>query len=502
MNFKIKDFKDRDFLEDEVILRVLKTVESNNMFSRGERILISVSGGPDSTFLTYFFYLLRPVLDLTLFGFCLDHMTRGGESTKDALFVEKMYKKLGIKLFKQKIDVEKWCKLNRISFEKGARELRIEKLMEISGENNIDKIATGHNADDNIETFLMHLLRGAGTRGLSGIKPVASKFIRPLIDISREDIVSYLAKRKISYCVDSTNVENIYFRNRIRNILIPFIEKYFGGSFKKSLLRSLFILKGEDDFLNEYSSRRIKEIASIKKDSDNKNTVLVKIPVPELNKESLAIQRRVVMSIIEMVNGDLEDISFKNIEDILKICVSGGESKSVQPSGNLRVLKIGSCLYFFNTGYLKLLPDEFKKFFSKDSIEEKSENKRITVKIGASIKLEEYNLTLSAGLLKYDADKMKLNNIRDNEAFMDYSKIKPPIIIKSREDGDKFYPLGMNREKKLQDFFVDNKIPVHLRGSIPVFIDREKIIWVGGCRIDDRVKVTASTVEVLHLKLF
>jgi tRNA(Ile)-lysidine synthase len=504
MNFKIKDIKNRSLLEDEIILRVLKTIESNNMIKKRERILISVSGGPDSTFLTYLFYLLRPALDLTLFGFCLDHMTRDGESTRDAMFVEEMYKKLGIKLFKQKMDVEKWCKLNRFSFEKGARELRIQKLIEVSEKNHIDKIATGHNADDNIETFFMHLLRGAGARGLSGIKPVAGKFIRPLIDIPGEDIISYLAREKISYCVDRTNIESIYFRNRIRNILVPFIVKNFGNSFKKILLRTLFILKDEDDFLNDYSSRRIKKIAYIKKDSNNKNTVLVKISVPELNKESTAIQRRIVMLLIEMINGNLEDISFKNIDDILKICIPGGESKAAQPDINLQALKIGDYLYFINNKYKKLLPGEFKNLFSKkvNMEEKKGRNKKIIVKPGVNMVLKDYNLTLSSTLLKYDSGKIELKEIKGSEALIDYSKVKPPIFIKNWEAGDKFYPLGMDKEKKLQDFFVDNKIPIHLKSSIPVFMDREKIIWVGGYRIDDRVKITGNTREILHLKLF
>jgi len=503
MNFKIADIKDGGFLGDRVILSALKTMESSNMIKRGDRILISVSGGPDSTFLTYLFYLLRPALNLTLFGFCLDHMTRDGESTKDSLFVKKMYKELDIKLFQKRINVEEWCRLKRISFEKGAREIRLRELMEISEENNIDKIATGHNADDDIETFFMHLLRGAGTRGISGIKPVAGKFIRPLIEISGKDINSYLDRKKISYCVDRTNIENIYFRNRIRNILVPFIEKHFGGSFKRNVSRSLFILKDEDNFLGEYSSSKIKDISSVKKDAAGKSTVFIKIPVSKIMEENIAIRRRIIMSAIEMINGSLENISFKNVDDILGICKSGGESKTARPAGNIRVLKIGSYIYFINISYPDFLPDEFKFFFKKDAdIKEREENKKIRVKIGARMRLKYFNLTLSAVLLKYDRDTIKLKQCKNMEAFIDYGKIKSPIVVKRWEKGDKFYPLGMEKEKKLQDFFVDNKIPLHLRKLIPIFIDKEKIIWVGGYRIDNRVKVTGGTSEVLHVKLF
>ena len=210
MGSEMKEIYSCKFSRDKIIIKALKTIESYSMVKSRDRILISISGGPDSTFLTHLLYLMRPVLNLTLFGFCLDHMTRNGESTKDALFVEKLCRELDIELFRQKIDVQKWCRSNKFSFQEGARKIRMEKLLEISKENNIERIATGHNADDNIETFLMHLVRGAGARGLSGIKPVSRKFIRPLIDIFRKDIIAYLDNKKISYCVDSTNIENIY----------------------------------------------------------------------------------------------------------------------------------------------------------------------------------------------------------------------------------------------------------------------------------------------------
>ncbi len=505
MNFKINKIVNSEFAADKVISKALKTMESNNMVKSRDRILISISGGPDSTFLTHLFYLLRPVFNLTLFGFCLDHMTRGGQSAKDALFVEKLCRELDIKLFRQKMDVAKWCRLNKISFQEGARKIRMEKLLEISQKNSIEKIATGHNADDNIETFLMHLLRGAGSRGLSGIRPVAGKFIRPLIEIFREDIISYLDRKKIPYCVDRTNIENIYFRNRIRNILIPFISNYFGQSFKRKVLRSLNILKDESDFLDRYSLARMESMASIEKAGDAGNPVFIKIPVLKIGEEARAVRRKIIMSVIEMIHGNLEDISFRNIDDILKICVSGGESKIIQPQANIRVLKIGSYIYFADMEYCEFLPEEFVRFLKEDKgvkAAKRGKTREKEVKIGTSMKLTDFGLKLSTELLKYGQDKINLNEVENTEAFLDYTRIELPVKIRIWEKGDKFYPLGMKKEKKLQDFFVDNKIPLHLRKLIPIFTDKEKIIWVGKYRIDSRVRITDNTREVLHLKLF
>lgn len=497
----MKEIYSCQFARDRVISKALKTIESYDMMKSGDRILISISGGPDSTFLANLLYLMRPVLNLTLFGFCLDHMTRNGESAKDALFVEKLCRELDIELFRQKIDVQKWCRLNKFSFQEGARKLRMEELLEISKENNIGKIATGHNADDNIETFLMHLLRGAGARGLSGIKPVSGKFIRPLIDIFRKDIVAYLDNKKISYCVDRTNIENIYLRNRVRNILIPFISNHFLKSFKSNVLRSINILKDEDEFLREYSVAKLAEIASIEKSETGKYAALIKIPVLKIKGGARAVQRRIVLAAIEMTNGTLENIRFNNIDDILGICSSGGESKVIQPEERIRVFKIGSYIYFMNVDYIRLLPDEFRQFLkSNGKVDTEKSGKEI--KVGTKIKLEDFNLELSSELLKIGKDKIKFNEVKNTEAFLDYAKIKPPIKVRIWKRGDKFYPLGMQKEKKLQDFFINSKIPIHLRKLVPVFIDREKIIWVGRHRIDNRVRITEDTKEVLHLKLF
>jgi tRNA(Ile)-lysidine synthetase-like protein len=179
----------------------------------------------------------------------------------------------------------------------------------------------------------------------------------------------------------------------------------------------------------------------------------------------------------------------------------GGESKIIQPEEKIRVFKIGSYIYFMNVDYIRLLPDEFKQFLkSNGKVDTEKSGKEI--KVGTKVKLRDFNLGLSSELLKISKDKIKFNEVKNTEAFLDYEKIKPPIRVRTWKRGDKFYPLGMQKEKKLQDFFIDSKIPIHLRKLVPVFIDREKIIWVGKYRIDNRVRITEDTKEALHLKLF
>ena len=497
----MKELYNCPFARNRVVSRALKTIEYYEMIKKGDSILISVSGGPDSVFLTHLLYLMRPILDLTLFGYTLDHMTRNGESARDVLFVERLYRELDIKLFKQKTDAARWSKSHKLSFQEGARNLRIEKLLELSDKKNITKIATGHNADDNIETFFINLLRGTGSRGLSGIRPVSGKFIRPLIDISRKDIISYLGSKKISYCLDRTNLENIYLRNRIRNLLIPFLSKHFRVSFKSNILRSISILKDEDEFLRDYSAAKLNKMASIERNGSGEYTALIKIPVSGIQREAIAVRRRIILSAIEKVNGSLEDISFDNVDDALGICVPGGESKIIQIGKNIRVFKIGNYIYFANLDHIGLL-SEFKQFLKENEKKIDKRGKGIEVKIGTRMKLKDFNLELSSEVLELNKDKLDFNKAKNSEAFLDYDRIKTPVKVRNWKNGDRFYPQGMKSEKKLQDFFIDNKISVHLRKSIPVFTDSEKIIWIGKYRIDERVKITGDTRRVLHLKLY
>ena len=486
---------------------VLEAVRDFSMLEDGDSILISISGGPDSTFLTHMLYGLKDEFNLTLYGFCLDHMTRNGRSALDAVFVKKLCKKLDIRLFSEKIDARKWCRANKLSFQAGARKLRMSRLEEVSRKFNIARVAVGHSSDDNIETFLMRLIRGAGARGLSGIKPVSGNIIRPLINTSREDIMQYLESHDIQYCVDHTNLENVYFRNKIRNKLIPFIRENFFKNFRSSVLRSIGILRDEDDFLRKYASKLLEEIARFSKSKDGKDIIYIKIPIEPVLSSSVAIRRRIISSAMERILGHLEDISFKNISDVLSLLrtESGGESKWLQPIRSLRVLRINGFIHMLDLDHIKELPQEIKSYTFDGP--RKGTGLRILksahqeIKINGETGLNHFSMDLKSALVSRD-QKTDFKKAGDNQAFIDYDKVKLPIKVRSWEEGDRFYPLGVGGSKKLQDLFTDNKITVNKRVNIPVFYDREKIIWVGNQRIDHRVRITGKTKKILWMELF
>ncbi|MCJ7665821.1 MAG: tRNA lysidine(34) synthetase TilS [Actinobacteria bacterium] len=514
---------------------VLEAIKFFKMLENGDSILISISGGPDSTFLTHILYDLRDEFNLTLYGFCLDHVTRGGRSTLDAAFVKRMCRKLDIRLFSEKIDAKKWCSTSKLSFQAGARELRASRLEEISSKYNITKIAVGHNSDDNIETFLMRLIRGAGARGLSGIKPVSGKVIRPLITTSRADIMQYLEDHGTRYCVDHTNLEDVYFRNRVRNKLIPFISENFFKNFRSSVLRSIEILRDEDTFLRKYTANLLEDIARFSRSRDGKNIIYIKIPIEPILSSSVAIRRRLISSAMERILGHLEDISFKNIYDVLALLPveRGGENKWLQPIRSLRVLRINGFIHMIDLDHLHELPREIRNhiFEGHGTEDKKISNSKIKtktmggtfplkgtgspegcnlkvlqggdleIKIGGEAELIQFSMMLKSELV--DADPgMDYKKALSSQAFIDYDRVKPPVRVRSWNDGDRFYPLGAGGSKKLQDLFMDSKIPVNKRANIPVFYDREKIIWVGNLRIDQRVRVTGKTCRILRLELF
>jgi len=485
------------------VASAMDTIKNLDMVSSGDSILVSVSGGPDSVFLTHILLMLKKELNLKLYGFSLDHSTRDGQSGEDLEFVSRMFSGLGIKLFTRKVDAGKWCREHRSSFQEGARKLRAGFLEELAEEHNIDKIALGHNLDDNIETFLMRVIRGSGARGLSGIKPVSGKIIRPLINTSRQDIVDYLKADDIEFRVDSSNLEDKYIRNRIRNQLIPFIRDNFPGDLKTSIKRAMEILGQEDEFLRGHAIETLKKDAKIQAGPDNIEAICIKLSIKSIGKYHEALKRRVIQTAIELLLGKLEDISYKNIRDILYLTQPGnGENRWLKPLGSLMVFRIGEYIYLANTDYTDDLDSDIRPYVREKSGKghgREIPGKEQEIKIGADTDLEDFNFMVRAKVLDYPGGYCELPQ---SKVMLDLDKIKLPVAARSWQDGDRFYPLGMKGSKKLQDFFIDAKVPVNLRGKIPVFCDREKIIWVGNMRMDRRVKITPSSGELLCLELF
>jgi tRNA(Ile)-lysidine synthase len=493
--------------KDKLYIKILNTVTGFNMLGENDSVLISISGGPDSVFLAHFLNNVKERYKLKLYGFHLDHMTRGGQSGEDAAFVEALCRNLGIVLFLKKLNVKEKACQSGLSFQDAARNIRLNFLGSIAKENEISKIAVGHTADDNIETFFMHLFRGSGLGGLAGIKPVDKEtflpetIIRPLINISRHEISEYLHENGIDFRIDRTNLENIYFRNRIRNVLIPFIKENISTGFEKRLLNTIEIIKTEDDFLKKIAMQMLEEVTASRKTDDSGRILSIEMELGRFSLLHEALKRRVIILAVEQLKGSLKDLKSGSIGRILKYCYSGGESRVFDIGAGIRALKELDRLFIFkkNETGLKGFGTELMPIDTGSvpeiRISEKSPPDTVV--------FSERGFSVSYGFMNGDLYTADIGKILENEAFFDFSKIDFPVSVRfsSGSCGEKFYPLGLGGSKKLHDFLIDKKVPKSKRKDIPVFYDKNKIIWVGGLGIDDRVKLNKNTKKIFFIKI-
>jgi len=494
------------------------TIKKFNMISANDKVLVSISGGPDSVFLTFFLSQFKERYKIKLYAFHLDHMTRNGESSKDAEFVKEFCGNLEIPLFCEKIDAVKWCKEKKLSFQEGARILRKEFLDKISREKSIDKIALAHNADDNIETFFINFLRGSGLRGMSSIKPLSGNIIRPLINIHKRDIVSYLDEHLIRYRIDYTNLEKSYLRNKIRLSLIPFFEDNFRKDIKKQATKAILAIREANEYLENISAKVLENILmgnNIGGINEAKQSGYIRINQKALIDTEFIVRKRIIIDLIGILKGDTRDIGERKVNDVLKL-VKKSETGRLDINANIKILVTGGFIYFFDVSRIditKIISKDFgeiKKYFLKECLD----NKNIIILDDSILNYREKSSGISKKYIKeFDAefgyeildkkniDLSKLTSLPKNEAFFDFSRIKLPLILRNWQNGDFFKPFGEKYFKKLHDFFIDNKIPMPMRKLVPLICDKEKILWVFPYRISEDVKITKTSDKILHIKI-
>jgi len=294
-----------------IIKKVLETIQKYNLIDKGDKVLIGVSGGPDSVALLYLLNSLRKELKISLSIAHLDHMLRK-DSQVDREFVKNLARRLKLPIIIGQISVSQLGKKG--SLEEIARNIRFDFLIKTAKEISADKIALGHNLDDQAETVLMRILRGTGLQGLSAILPKKAihgyTVIRPLLKVRRKDIAAFLKKRKIQTRLDKTNLDQAYFRNKIRRRLIPFLEAGYNGHIKEVLSNLAESAAQDYDYLSNISSRAIKSL--VKPAAGNK----LNLYLQKLLQLHPAIRRMVIRMAISEVKGNIRRITFKHMQEI------------------------------------------------------------------------------------------------------------------------------------------------------------------------------------------
>lgn len=326
--------------------KVLETIKKYNLITSGDTILVAVSGGPDSMCLLDNLLKLKDVLEVKEIVVAhLNHMIRQ-EAKEETEYVEEYCNKNNIRCFVKYEDIIKEAKEQKIGTEEAGRKARYDFFEQIASKTNADKIAIAHNKNDNVETVFMHMLRGSGISGLTGIKPYREgKYIRPLIKCSRDEIEEYCTKEKLNPKYDKTNNDNTYTRNRIRNELIPYIKKEFNPNIIETIDRLSELILDEENYMQEITVENYNLIL----ENENKDEIVFNLKKFNLLKD--IIKSRIILYTVKRLFGTSKGIEKIHIDDIIKLCGNNIGNKYTMPNKNLKVLVQNKKIYFYK--YLK-----------------------------------------------------------------------------------------------------------------------------------------------------
>ncbi len=447
---------------------IFNTIQKCNMLSSGDRVLVGLSGGADSVCLFHNLVMLADKLQIKVFAAHLNHGIRGEEADEDADYVKELCKKLNIPLFYELADVSAVAKEEELSVEMAGRLVRYRFFHSICEKNNINKIATAHNKNDQAETVLMRIMRGTGIDGLAGIKYVrADGVVRPLLDVSRKEIESYCSIAGLRYCIDRTNNENKYTRNKIRNILIPQIEENFNPNIINTLSSFADTISADGQFINGYVNRLYKRI-----NNPSPKSKPIVLDIKSLKMVELSIRSRLIRLAATDAMGKDYSLDKCHVELILS-CLDKETGTQIElPKGLIVSVKYG-WLTFETVGDVKKQREKlnYNGSFSFD------------FEIDKEYETDNYIFSFSVIDLPVKLEK--------NQMALDYDNIiNENVVVRNRKKGDRISIYKDGRTKKLKDFMIDLKVPRYKRESIPLICNENNVIAVIGYRIGEPYKIS------------
>lgn len=310
--------------------KVRKTIREFNLIEKNDSIVVGVSGGPDSMTLLSILLKLKEEFHLKIYVAHVNHMLREN-AIKDEEYVKEFCKKNNIEIFIKKANISEIAQKEKIGLEEAGRNIRYNFFEEVLKNTKSNKIAIAHNLNDRAETIIMNTLRGSGVSGLKGIEAKRKKYIRPLIEIERYEIEKYCIENKINPRHDESNDDNTYTRNKIRNIVIPYIKNEFNPNIIKTLNRLSEIIKEEDEYVQSETEKIFKEILL----TDEKNKI--EFDPRKFNEQEKVIQKNLILLAIKKVKGSIQGIEKVNIDDIIKLCNNNIGNKLIRPTKQLEI---------------------------------------------------------------------------------------------------------------------------------------------------------------------
>ncbi len=452
---------------------VRRQIRQHEMFLGGERVLLAVSGGVDSIVMLDVIARIAPLLKLSLAVAHFDHGLRGEESKKDAEFVVEAAKSRGLRTYVGRGDAARLAEAGKISVEDAARRVRYQFLSRVAKKMDFQMVLTAHNANDNAETLVMNLLRGTGVSGLAGIPPMRTLtdgtiLARPLLDTERSSIEEYANETSLTWREDETNAQKKFTRNRIRHELLPMLATY-NPSIIGTLNSTTEIMRGVEHYMSHAVDLATKKVVGNTTDEE------VELNIVHLKHYLPAIQSELIQRVVSRTF-DVPAISYGAVERVLGLIWKESGSKA----------EIG--------GGLSAVRDRETMTIRCDPPPQLPFERPFT--IGDTLQTDRFQL--STGFI--DRDRIRFTRNSGIE-FVDADKIPEKLLLRNWRDGDKFHPLGMNGEKKVSDFLIDQKVPLDRKREVFVIADGETIIWICGMRLDDRYRVTGSTKRAVRFEV-
>jgi tRNA(Ile)-lysidine synthase len=461
---------------------VKKIITERGLIKKGDLVLVGVSGGPDSLCLLHVLRSLSEDMGFSIEAVHVNHMLRSKESDQDEEYVRSVCRNWGINLSVYRKDVKRLMADKGLSLEAAARKARYDAFDTCAKNLGADRIAVAHNRNDQAETVLMNIMRGSGIEGVSGMRYIRGRIIRPLLDTDRSAIDEYCRSHGLSPRTDSSNFDDTFTRNRVRNRLFPFMKELLCQDPVESISRMAALLREDAEYLESEAARIFDGACEIKHDEGKKK---IKLNINALKGSPWALASRTMRKAIQGLVIGLTGIEKKHICDVLELAESGRTGAVIHLPRGIRVKKGYDILVF----YLAEEQDKPVKFQKKLNVP----GVTLIKEIGLSCETE-----ILTGKDVYS--NIKLLPADSLTQFFDYERTGSVIYIRNRHNGDVFMPINSKGRRKLKDYLIDRKVPESERDKIPVVAVGNEIVWITGYNISDKFKVTENTKTVLKVK--
>lgn len=464
--------------------KVSKFIEKYHMIVNGDKVIAGISGGADSVCLLFVLLELRKRLGIEIVAVHVNHGIRGDSARADEDFTVELCREHGIKCAVYHENVESIAKKRKQSVEEAGRNVRREALEKTFQEERGTKIAMAHHQNDNAETLLMNLARGAGLQGLGGIRPVNGKIIRPLLCLNRKEIEDYLGEIGCGWCQDETNDEDVYTRNRLRHLVIPVLEQQVNAGAVQHMNEAMEQIRLAWEYMEEQTKRVWDSCVTVGPDGT------VRIRKASYDGQPEVIRRSLVRKCLAKAAGAEKNISMVHVEAVMDLMgKQSGRSRnlpySVQAVRN------------YDGVALKKETETVQNQSGKEA-----DSVQYILNVPGITEIKELNLTICSRILEKSKD-FSVNQIpqKNYTKWFDYDIIKGILTVRTRRPGDSLVIDTKGRRQKLKSYFINEKIPADERGKLPLITDEEQILWVLGYRISSACLVTDKTNRVLEIKV-